>query len=395
MKDSIKLHKELRGKIVISSKIALNEETLPVAYTPGVADPCKEIAKEKSQVNKLTGKQNTVPVISDGSAVLGLGNIGPEAAMPVMEGKCAIFAQFAEINAVPICLDTQDTEEIINTVKHLAPSFGGINLEDISAPRCFEIERRLTEELDIPVFHDDQHGTAIVVLAGLINALKVVGKDKNAKIVISGAGAAGVAIASLLFDYGFKNICACDSRGVITKKRSKLNDQKEQILEKSTATCPVGDCSLALDGADVLVGVSKAGQFSAEDIKSMNSGAIVFAMANPTPEIMPDEAKKGGAMIVATGRSDFPNQINNALVFPGLFRGLLDNGIQKVTPEIKVIVAEAIAGMVESPTPEKIIPSIFEEDLVRTVAKSLKKFNKLGERKSDALVETGEKSYVK
>ncbi|RJO60220.1 NADP-dependent malic enzyme [candidate division WS5 bacterium] len=381
MTDPIKLHEKLRGKIVVSSKVELNEETLPIAYTPGVAKPCNEIAKDKSLVNKLTGKWNSVPVISDGSAVLGLGNIGPEAAMPVMEGKAAIFSQFAGINAVPICLDTQDTEEIIKTVKYLAPSFGGINLEDISAPRCFEIEKRLTKELDIPVFHDDQHGTAIVVLAGLINALKVVGKDKDVKIVISGAGAAGIAVTNLLFEYGLKNICMCDSKGVITEENQGLNEYKKNILNQSSAACPIGNCNLALDGADVLIGVSKPGQFTTEDIQTMNPDAIVFAMANPIPEIMPEKAKKGGAKVVATGRSDFPNQINNALVFPGLFRGLLDNEIQKVTTEIKIAVAEAIAQMIEKPTPEYIIPSIFEDNLVPTIANSLKGFDKNGKRK--------------
>ncbi|MDO8507255.1 MAG: NADP-dependent malic enzyme [bacterium] len=381
MKDPIKMHQDLRGKIVITSKIELNEETLPIAYTPGVAKASDTIAKNKSEVNNLTGKWNTVPVVSDGSAVLGLGNIGPEAAMPVMEGKCAIFAQFAEINAVPICLDTQDTEEIIKTVKYLAPSFGGINLEDISAPRCFEIERRLTEELDIPVFHDDQHGTAIVVLAGLVNALKVVGKDTGVKIVISGAGAAGIAITNLLFEYGFSNICMCDSRGVISEDSTNGNGYKKEILEKSSASCPIGSCNLALKGADILIGVSKPGQFTADDIKKMNKNPIVFAMANPIPEIMPDEAKKGGAKIIATGRSDFPNQINNALVFPGLFRGLLDNEIRKVTPAIKLAVAKAIAEMVKNPTEEKIIPSIFEKDLVPTIANALKDFDKMGKRK--------------
>ena len=377
MEDPIKLHEKLRGKIVVSSKIKLNEETLPVAYTPGVAKASNAIAKDKSQVNKLTGKWNSVPVISDGSAVLGLGNIGPEAALPVMEGKAAIFAQFAGVDAVPICLDTQNTEEIIKTVKYLAPSFGGINLEDISAPRCFEIEQRLTEELDIPVFHDDQHGTAIVVLAGLINALKVVGKDKNVKIVISGAGAAGIAISNLLFEYSFKNICMCDSRGVITDDRSELNKQKEKVLKQSTASCTFGNCPQVLIGADVLIGVSKPGQFTAKDIKKMNTDAIVFAMANPIPEIMPDEARVGGAKVVATGRSDFPNQINNALVFPGLFRGLLDNEIQKVTTEIKIAVAEAIAKMIKTPNPKNIIPSIFEDGLVPTIAASLKDFSPL------------------
>jgi len=381
MKDPIKLHEKLRGKIIVSSKVELTEETLPIAYTPGVAKASDVIAKDKSQVNKLTGKWNTVPVVTDGSAVLGLGNIGPEAALPVMEGKAAIFAQFAGVDAFPICLDTQDTEEIIKTVKYLAPSFGGINLEDISAPRCFEIEKRLTEELDIPVFHDDQHGTAIVVLAGLINSLKVVGKDKNVKIVISGAGAAGIAVTNLLFEYGFKNICMCDSNGVLTEGSQGLNGYKENILSQSSAVCPIGNCSLALDGADVLIGVSKPGQFTTKDIKIMNPDAIVFAMANPIPEIMPDEAKKGGAKVIATGRSDFPNQINNALVFPGLFRGLLDNEIQKVTVGIKLAVAEAIANMIKNPSPEKIIPSIFEKGLVPTIANALKDFDKMGKGK--------------
>ncbi len=379
--DPIKMHARLKGKIVISSKIELDEETLPIAYTPGVAKASDAIAKDKSQVNKLTGKWNTVPVVTDGSAVLGLGNIGPEAALPVMEGKAAIFAQFADVDAAPICIDTQDVEEIIKTVKYLAPSFGGINLEDISAPRCFEIEKRLTEELNIPVFHDDQHGTAIVVLAGLINALKVVGKDKKVKIVISGAGAAGIAISNLLFHYGFENLCLCDSQGVVTNDRQDLNTHKKEILEKSSASCPIGGCSLALKDADVLIGVSKPGQFTAEDIKTMNPNPIVFAMANPIPEIMPDVAQKGGAKVVATGRSDFPNQINNALVFPGLFRGLLDNEIQKVTPEIKVAVAEAISGMIKNPTSEKIIPSIFEKGLVPTIADALKDFDKSGKKK--------------
>ncbi len=381
LEDPIKMHRDLKGKIIISSKIELNEETLPVAYTPGVAKASDAIAKDKSQVNVLTGRQNTVPVVSDGSAVLGLGNVGPEAAMPVMEGKAAIFAQFAGINAVPICLDTQDTEEIIGIVKAMAPSFGGINLEDISAPRCFEIEKRLTEDLDIPVFHDDQHGTAIVVLAGLINALKVVGKDKNVKIVISGAGAAGIAIANLLFHYGFENLCLCDSRGIVHGRREDLSEHKKSIITRSASPCKEGSCNLALKDADVLIGVSKPGQFTTKDIKSMNPDPIVFAMANPIPEIMPDEARKGGAKVIATGRSDFPNQINNALVFPGLFRGLLDNGIQKVTMDIKVAVSEAIAKMVENPTAEKIIPSIFDKGLVPTIANSLKDFDKQGKKK--------------
>ena len=372
--DPIKFHKELLGKLVISSKIHLNEVTLPIAYTPGVGAVSTAIGKDKSLVYELTGKQNKVAIVTDGSAVLGLGNLGPEAALPVMEGKAAIFAQFAKVNAVPICLDTQDTEEIIKTIKHIAPAFGGINLEDISAPRCFEIEKRLSEELDIPVFHDDQHGTATVVLAGLINALKVVGKDKSVKIVVSGAGAAGLAIANLLAAYGLTNYCLCDSRGVVSEDRTDLNDHKQTTVASSSAVCSIGDCGSSIEGADVLIGVSKPDQFRAEEIKTMNPNAIVFALANPIPEIMPEEAKKGGAAVIATGRSDFPNQINNALVFPGLFRGLLDNNISKVTPEIKVAVAEALASMVENPTAENIMPSIFDENVVPAIVKAISRF---------------------
>ena len=371
--DPIKFHKELLGKLVVSSKIHLDEKTLPIAYTPGVGAVSKAIADDKKRVYDLTGKQNKVAIVTDGSAVLGLGNLGPEAALPVMEGKAAIFAQFAKVNAIPICLDTQDTEEIIKTVKIIAPAFGGINLEDISAPRCFEIEKRLSEELDIPVFHDDQHGTAIVVLAGLINALKVVKKDKSVKIIISGAGAAGLAIANLLAAYGLNNYCLCDSKGVVSEDRNDLNGHKEHTISNSTASCPIGECGDSLVGADVLIGVSQPNQFSAKEISTMNQHAIVFALANPIPEIMPDEAKKGGAMVIATGRSDFPNQINNALVFPGLFRGLLDNNISKVTPEIKVAVAEALAAIITEPTKDNIIPSIFDKQIVETISNAIKK----------------------
>ncbi|MEI6267157.1 MAG: NADP-dependent malic enzyme [bacterium] len=371
--DPIKFHKELLGKLVVSSKIHLDEKTLPIAYTPGVGAVSKAIADDKKRVYDLTGKQNKVAIVTDGSAVLGLGNLGPEAALPVMEGKAAIFAQFAKVNAIPICLDTQDTEEIIKTVKIISPAFGGINLEDISAPRCFEIEKRLSEELDIPVFHDDQHGTAIVVLAGLINALKVVKKDKSVKIIISGAGAAGLAIANLLAAYGLSNYCLCDSKGVVSEDRNDLNGHKEHTISNSTASCPIGECGDSLVGADVLIGVSQPNQFSAKEISTMNQHAIVFALANPIPEIMPDEAKKGGAMVIATGRSDFPNQINNALVFPGLFRGLLDNNISKVTPEIKVAVAEALAAIITEPTKDNIIPSIFDKQIVETISNAIKK----------------------
>lgn len=366
--NSIEFHKSLRGKTVVSSKAILDADNLKLAYTPGVGEVSMAIAKDKALIDDYTGKQNTVAIITDGSAVLGLGNIGPEAALPVMEGKAAIFAQFANVNAVPICLNTQDTEEIIKTIKNISPAFGGINLEDISAPRCFEIERRLADELNIPVFHDDQHGTAIVVLAGLINALRVVSKDKNKiKIVISGAGAAGIAISELLGDYGITNYCLCDSKGIINEKREDLNKYKTEALAESLGSCPIGNCALALRGADVLIGVSQPGQFTAEDIRQMNAKSVVFALANPIPEIMPDEALAGGAAVVATGRNDFPNQVNNALVFPGLFRGLLDNHIRAVTPEIKIAVAEALAGLIENPTPENIIPSIFDERVVPVI----------------------------
>lgn len=375
MSEAIEFHKNLKGKIVISSKEKLDEQTLPLAYTPGVGEASMAIAKDKNEINELTGRQNTVAIVTDGSAVLGLGNIGPEAALPVMEGKAAIFADFAGVNAVPICLATQDPKEIIETVKNIAPAFGGINLEDIAAPHCFEVERTLGAELDIPIFHDDQHGTAIVVLAGLINALKVVGKQKDEiKVVISGAGAAGIAIAELLSNYGINNYCLCDSKGIVNKHRNDLNKYKAEALTESTGSCPIGNCALALHGADVLIGVSQPGQFTADDIRQMNEKPIVFALANPIPEIMPDEAKAGGAAVIATGRSDFPNQVNNALVFPGLFRGLLDNHIRTVTPEIKISVAEALAGLVENSTAGNIIPSIFDKRVVPAIVKAVLQF---------------------
>lgn len=371
-KDPIEFHKKLLGKITISSKIKLDSESLSIAYTPGVGAVSEAIAKDKGRVADLTGKYTKVAIVTDGSAVLGLGNIGPLAALPVMEGKAAIFAQFAGVNAVPICLDTQDTEEIVNTVKNISCSFGGINLEDIAAPKCFEVERRLIEELDIPVFHDDQDGTAIVVLAGLINALKVVGKDKTAKIIISGAGAAGISIAELLCDYGFCNYCLCDSKGVITSERNDLNKYKTEALKESIGSCPIGNCQDALVGADVLIGVSKPDQFTKEDVQKMNKNAIVFALANPVPEIMPEIAKSGGAAVIATGRSDYPNQINNALVFPGLFRGILDYRIQHVTTAHKITVAEAIAGLVKNPTANNIIPSLFDKNVVPAIVEAVK-----------------------
>ena len=371
MSDPIKLHQKLQGKIEVKSKIKINSKNLPLIYTPGVGKVSQAVAKDKTKIFEYTGKNNSVAIVTDGSAVLGLGNIGPEAALPVMEGKAAIFSEFAQINAVPICLATQDTKEIINIVKNIAPSFGGINLEDISAPRCFKIESILSKELDIPVFHDDQHGTAIVVLAGLINALKVVKKDKNVKMVISGAGAAGIAIAKLLSEYGLNNYCLCDSKGVISQCRVDLNGYKKEIFSKSKNYCPCAGCSDVLKGADVLIGVSQPDQFTAKDIKAMNKNAIVFALANPKPEIMPNEAKKGGALVVATGRSDFENQINNALVFPGLFKGLFEAKIKKVTYKIKIATAEAIAGLIKTPKPGKIIPSIFDKKVVKAIVRAI------------------------
>lgn len=372
-KDPIKFHRELVGKIKISSKVKLTPENLPLAYTPGVGKVSEAIFHDKTKVDIFTGKFNKVAIVTDGSAVLGLGNIGAEAALPVMEGKAAIFADFAGVDAVPICLSTQDPEEIIKTVKYIAPAFGGINLEDIAAPQCFEIEKRLSEELDIPVFHDDQHGTAIVVLAGLLNALKVVGKDKNVKIVISGAGAAGLAISDLLYFAGFKHFCLCDSRGAVVDERHDLNEYKRKAAGKTKSLCETGMCTNNLPGADVFIGVSKPDQLKVSDVKLMAARPIVFALANPVPEILPGEAKKGGAAVVATGRSDFENQINNALVFPGLFRGLLSSKIHQVTPQIKVAVAEAIAGIVKNPNATNIIPSIFDKRVVPAIVRAVKK----------------------
>lgn len=373
MAEPLNFHSKLKGKIKTSSKIQLTKENLLLAYTPGVAKVSSEISKNKRLIKKYTGQNNTVAIVTDGSAVLGLGDIGPEAALPVMEGKAAIFSQFAGINAFPICLDTKDEKEIVETVLRIAPAFGGINLEDIAAPKCFHILNELEKKLQIPVFHDDQDGTAIVVLAGLINAIKITGKNKDAKIVISGAGAAGIAIARLFEAYGFKNFCLCDSAGTISDCRTDIKGHKKTIMEKSQAVCPCGRCSEALAGADVLIGVSKPKQFTASDIKRMNANPIVFALANPVPEIMPSEAQKGGAKIIATGRNDFPNQINNALVFPGLFRGLLDNDINKVTTKTMIAASEAIAGLVKRPSSDKIIPSLFDKNLVRVVADAVKK----------------------
>lgn len=369
--DPIEFHRRSRGKITINSKTPLDAENLSIVYTPGVGAVSTRIAEQPDEVRELTGKQNTVAIVTDGTAVLGLGDIGPEAALPVMEGKAAIFSEFAGINAVPICLATTDTDAIVQTVRYLAPGFGGVNLEDISAPRCFEIERRLTADLDIPVFHDDQHGTAIVVLAGLINAMKVTGKGSDVRIAISGAGAAGLAIAHLFVAYGMTAIRISDSKGVLTLDRANINDDQREVLALSTAdeSWPVGGS--LIDGADVLVGVSKAGLFTADDIRRMAPDPIVFALANPVPEIMPDEARAGGAVVVATGRSDFANQINNALVFPGLFRGLLDHRAPCVTTDIKIAVAEALAGLVDEPDAEHIVPSIFDQRIVPGIADAI------------------------
>lgn len=359
------------GKIEIRSKVKLTKKTLPFLYTPGVAAVSLAIAKNKKLSKQYTIRKNTVAVISDGSAVLGLGNIGPEAALPVMEGKALLFKELAGVDAIPIVLNTQNVEEIILTVKYLAPTFGGINLEDISAPRCFEIEERLKKELDIPVMHDDQHGTAIVVLAGLINALKVVGKNiRKIKIVISGSGAAGVAIAKLLIKYGAKNILMIDRRGIIYKERKGgLNESKMEIACLTNPKNLTGTIQDALCRADVFIGVSAPNLITHIDISNMNEDSIVFAMANPVPEITPVMAKKGGARVIATGRSDFPNQLNNVLAFPGIFRGALDHKIKKITDEHKIAAARAIAALIKRPTAGKIIPEALDRRVVKAVAK--------------------------
>lgn len=372
-KESLRRHKELRGKIELGLKAQIkNRDDLSVFYTPGVAEPCREIAKDAENVWEYTPRGNSVAIISDGSAVLGLGNIGPEAAYPVMEGKAALFKTFANIDAFPICLATQDVDEIVKTIVHLSPNFGGINLEDIAAPKCFEIERRLKEELDIPVFHDDQHGTAIVVLAGLINAIKVVGKDISSScIVISGAGAAGTAIAKLLQGRGAEEIIICDSKGILSSHRFDLNRAKQELLSLTNPNDITGILRDALKGADVFVGVSAPGIVSREMVQSMNNDAIVFAMANPEPEIYPNEALEAGAKIVASGRSDFPNQINNVLAFPGIFRGALDVRAKKITQKMNQAAANALASIVESPSETNIIPDLFDANVTPMVAKAV------------------------
>jgi len=371
--DAINLSKKLGGKIEIKSKIKLDKKNLAVLYTPGVAEVSKAIARNKKLAFEYTIRKNTVAIISDGSAVLGLGNIGPEAALPVMEGKALLLKELGGVDAIPIVLATQDTEEIIKTIKYLAPTFGGINLEDISSPRCFEIEERLKKELPIPIFHDDQHGTAIVVLAGLINALKVVGKNiKDIKIVISGVGAAGIATTKLLLKYGAKEIIVIDSCGIIYEGRDNLNGAKEKLVKITNRQKLKGGVREALRGADVFIGVSAPNILTEEDIKCMNKDAIVFAMANPVPEIMPERAKAGGARVVATGRSDFPNQLNNVLVFPGIFRGVLDNGIKKITDAHKIAAARAIAGLIKKPVSGKIILEALDKRVVKAVANVFK-----------------------
>lgn len=372
---SIEAHKKARGKIAVVSKLPLNNRhDLSIAYTPGVAGPALAIAKNKKLSYDLTATKNGVAIISDGSAVLGLGNIGPEAALPIMEGKAVLFKHFADLDGFPIVLATQDAEEIIAAVKAIAPTFGAINLEDISAPRCFEIEERLKKELDIPVMHDDQHGTAVVVLAGLINALKVVRKKKeNVKVIVNGCGAAGVAIAKLLHLYGFRNIILCDSNGVVSKKRKDLTKIKKGILKITNKKNVSGELSDVLKNADVFIGVSKANLLKASDIKTMNKKAIIFALANPTPEIMPDLAKVAGAGVVASGRSDFPNQINNVLAYPGIFKGVLDARGKQITNKMKLAAALALAKVVKNPTANKIIPDPFDKRVVKAVSEAVKK----------------------
>ena len=373
---ALQMHKEWNGKLETTAKAHVNSrEDLAIAYTPGVAEPCKVIAKDPEAAYTYTMKANTVAVVSDGSAVLGLGNIGALAAMPVMEGKCVLFKEFGGVNAVPICLDTQDTEEIIRSVVNIAPAFGGINLEDISAPRCFEIETRLKELLNIPVFHDDQHGTAIVVLAGIINALKVTGKKKeDCRVVVNGAGSAGVAITKLLLTYGFPHITMCDINGIISKDSPDLNWMQKEMTKVTNLEGRIGLLADALKGADIFVGVSAPNIVTPEMVASMNQDAILFAMANPVPEIMPDLAKAAGAKVVGTGRSDFPNQVNNVVAFPGIFTGALEGRATQITEEMKLAAANAIAGLVpeEELNENNILPEAFDPRVAETVSKAIK-----------------------
>ena len=374
---AIFLHKQWHGKIETTSKAPVkNREDLSIAYTPGVAAPCRIIAEDPDAAYTYTLKANTVAVVSDGSAVLGLGNIGPEAAMPVMEGKCVLFKEFGNINAFPICLSTQDPDEIVAAVKAIAPTFGGINLEDISAPRCFEIEERLKKELDIPVFHDDQHGTAIVVLAGIINSLKITGKKKeDCRVVVNGAGSAGIAIAKLLLRYGFIDVTLCDRQGILRSGMEGLNWMQESMMEVTNPRGLSGSLSDALKDADIFVGDSAPGIVSKEMVASMHPDAILFAMANPVPEIMPDEARAAGARIVGTGRSDFPNQVNNVIAFPGIFKGALEGRATQITEEMKLAAAEAIAGLVSDDqlSEEFILPEAFDPRVAQAVSAAVKR----------------------
>ncbi len=372
---ALQLHEEWNGKFETTPKMKIQtREDLALAYTPGVAEPCKVIAKDKEAAYKYTIKANTIAVVSDGSAVLGLGNIGAHAAMPVMEGKAVLFKEFGNVNAVPVCLDTQDTEEIIKTVVNIAPAFGGINLEDISAPRCFEIETRLKELLDIPVFHDDQHGTAIVVLAGIINGLKVTGKTKeDCQVVVNGAGSAGVAITKLLLTYGFKHVTMCDKSGILSKASEGLNWMQQSMMEVTNLENKTGSLADALRGADIFVGVSAPNIFPADMVKTMNKDAIIFAMANPVPEIMPDVAKAAGARVVGTGRSDFPNQVNNVIAFPGIFKGALEGRARQITEDMKLAAALAIANLVpdDEVSDVNILPEAFDPRVADVVSKAV------------------------
>lgn len=372
---ALELHEKNQGKLEVVSKVKVNDAMdLALAYTPGVAEPCKKIHEDNSLAYKYTNKGNMVAVVTDGSAVLGLGNIGGIAGMPVMEGKSVLFKEFGNVDAFPICLNTQDTEEIISTVKAISPSFGGINLEDIAAPRCFEIEKRLIEELDIPVFHDDQHGTAVIVLSAVINALRIVKKDiSDVKIVISGAGAAGIAISNLLTLAGAKNNLILNSRGIIDPDDEKLDEARREIARTTNPNKVKGDLKTAMENADIFIGVSAPGILTKEMVASMNNDAIVLAMANPVPEIYPDEAKDAGARVVGTGRSDYPNQVNNVLVFPGIFRGALDAKADRITDDMKLSAAYAIAHMVEQPVEERILPEAFNKDVAKNVANAVKK----------------------
>lgn len=372
---ALQLHEEWNGKFETTPKMKIQtREDLALAYTPGVAEPCKVIAKDKEAAYKYTIKSNTIAVVSDGSAVLGLGNIGAHAAMPVMEGKAVLFKEFGNVNAVPVCLDTQDTEEIIKTVVNIAPAFGGINLEDISAPRCFEIETRLKELLDIPVFHDDQHGTAIVVLAGIINGLKVTGKTKeDCQVVVNGAGSAGVAITKLLLTYGFKHVTMCDKSGILSKASKGLNWMQQSMMEVTNLENKTGSLADALRGADIFVGVSAPNIVTADMVKTMNKDAIIFAMANPVPEIMPDVAKAAGAKVVGTGRSDFPNQVNNVIAFPGIFKGALEGRARQITEDMKLAAALAIANLVpdDEVSDVNILPEAFDPRVADVVSKAV------------------------